>query len=160
MTVIRPMRTRAFTIVESLWQTLPSVFSQGAAASLEAATYFLGQTNGLSSVGLACVQVRCESTWGSFRVSAGEMRRVIETARETGLQVVGQMHTHPREAYHSDGDEEGAQIKHDGFVSVVAPNYGRLLPEMTGVRAYMYSAERETFIELAPTGIRVMGAVQ
>lgn len=160
MTVIRPLRTRAFAVAESLWLSLPSVFSHGVTASLEAATYFLGQTDGVNSVALACVQVRYESTRGSFHVSAAEMRRVVETARTTDLQVVGQMHTHPRKAYHSDGDEEGAQIKHNGFVSIVAPDYGRFLPDFAGVCVYMYSTESESFIKLAPAAIRVVSAVQ
>lgn len=160
MIAIRPLRVRTFAIAESLWLSLPAVFSQGAAASLEASTYFLGQTDGFSSLAIACVKVRCESTWGSFRVSAEEMCRVIEKARSAGLQVVGQMHTHPREAYHSEGDDDGAQIKHNGFVSVVAPEYGRLLPELAGVRSYMYSTELKEFIELSSADVKVMRASQ
>ena len=159
MITIRPLRPRCVTIAESLWLSLPTVFGRGAAASLEAATYFLGQTDGCTSVALACVHVRCASTWGSFRVSSGEMRRVIEDARALRLQVVGQMHTHPSEAFHSVGDDEGAQIKHDGFVSIVAPDYGRLLPNFQGVRSYMYSVEHRAFVELGPGAVQVVSAV-
>lgn len=159
MTVLRPLRPRTFVIADAVLSAIPTVFAHGTEQSLEAATYFLGQTDGATTTVLACVRVRCDATRGSFKVDAHEMRRVIETARTFGLQVVGQMHTHPGLAYHSHGDDEGAQIKHDGFVSVVAPDYGAHLPDLRGVRVYMFVDNQRAFVELDPAAIKVAVAV-
>ena len=66
--------------------------------------------------------------------------KVVRAAVDRGLQVVGQVHTHPGDAYHSDGDNAGARIAFTGYVSIVLPDYGRDLPALT--RAAAYSSRR------------------
>jgi proteasome lid subunit RPN8/RPN11 len=66
------------------------------------------------------------------------MARVVALATELDLQVVGQVHTHPHLAGHSDGDEDGANIKFDGFVSIVVPDYGAHLPSLENSAVYSY----------------------
>ena len=53
---------------------------------------------------------------------------------------MGQVHTHPRLAYHSDGDEEGARIAYTGYVSIVLPDYGRRLPNLDKAAIFMFRA--------------------
>jgi proteasome lid subunit RPN8/RPN11 len=68
------------------------------------------------------------------------MAKVVRAAVDRGLQVVGQVHTHPDDAYHSAGDEDGARIAYTGYVSVVLPDYGRHLPALTRAAAYFFQA--------------------
>jgi proteasome lid subunit RPN8/RPN11 len=89
------------------------------------------------------IRPEAETTYGSFDVSAPAMAKVIRTIIDHGLQVVGQVHTHPGEAYHSGGDEEGAKIVYSGYVSIVLPDYGRHLPSFGDAALFMY---------IAPTG--------
>ena len=69
------------------------------------------------------------------------MATVVRAAVQRGLHVVGQVHTHPGRAYHSRGDETGAQIAYTGYVSVVLPNYGRHLPALDASAIYMFQSD-------------------
>lgn len=121
----------------------------------EGVAYVLGQTDGSTTLGIAAVRPQAVTTRGSFSVSAPAMARVVRTAVGAGLQVVGQVHTHPGKAYHSDGDVEGARIIYHGFVSVVLPNYGRRLPTLGGAAVYMFRSE-VGFAEIAPEHVGIV----
>jgi proteasome lid subunit RPN8/RPN11 len=82
------------------------------------------------------------------------MAGVVRKANDAGLQVIGQIHTHPRQAYHSDGDEDGAGIAYDGYVSIVFLNYGRQLPSLSGAAIYFY--RNEAFSELPGKAVKLI----
>jgi proteasome lid subunit RPN8/RPN11 len=104
----------------------------------EGIAYLLGLTNGDSTVIVAAMRPVSYTTIGSFNVSPVAMARVVRAANNVGLQVVGQVHTHPRSAYQSGGDDDGARIAYDGYVSIVVPGYGRELPSLRGAAIYSY----------------------
>lgn len=104
----------------------------------EGIAYLLGLTNGISTVVVGAIRPESHTTIGSFSVSSVAMARVVRAASNAGLQVVGQIHTHPRAAFHSDGDDDGARIAYDGYISIVVPNYGRDLPSFRGAAVYFY----------------------
>ena len=106
----------------------------------EGIAYLLGQSDGTTTVALAAIRPEAQVTRGSFLVSAPAMAKVVRAAVDRGLQVVGQVHTHPGDAYHSDGDDEGARIAFTGYASIVLPDYGRHLPALTRAVAYFYRA--------------------
>lgn len=101
----------------------------------------LGTTNGTAAVCTVAVRPEGETTYGSFHISALEMARVVDIATDLRLQIVGQVHTHPKGAFHSGGDEDGANIRYAGFVSIVVPNYGAWLPDLVGSAVYVFTAE-------------------
>ncbi len=119
----------------------------------EGIAYLLGQTNGSTTIVLGAVRPESHTTRGSFNVSSLAMAKVVRKANDAGLQVVGQIHTHPGEAYHSDGDVEGARIAYEGFVSIVAPDYGRLLPSLA--RCAVYFFQEGAFVMLRSGAITV-----
>lgn len=107
----------------------------------EGIAYFLGRIEpGITTV-ITVVCVPAKTSRGSFEVSSLAMARLVRRASDLGLKVVGQIHTHPGEAYHSDGDEDGARIAYEGYVSIVLPNYGRHLPSLNGAAAYLHSGK-------------------
>jgi hypothetical protein len=83
------------------------------------------------------------------------MAKLVSIATELRLQIVGQVHTHPKKAFHSDGDEDGTTIRFEGFVSIVVPNYGAALPEFTGSAVYVFSAEKQWY-ELPLSSIQIV----
>jgi proteasome lid subunit RPN8/RPN11 len=85
------------------------------------------------------------TTAGSFNVSAIAMATVVRSAANLGLAVVGQVHTHPRQAFHSEGDFDGMRIRYPGYVSIVLPNYGRLFPKWTGAEILMCAGPHDYF---------------
>lgn len=106
----------------------------------EGVAYLLGQTDGNTTIAVAAIRPEATTTPGSFDVTSPAMARLVRTATEIGLQVVGQVHTHPGLAYHSEGDNEGARIAYTGFVSIVIPHYGKHLPALDGIAAFAFKA--------------------
>ena len=91
---------------------------------------------------VGAIRPESHATIGSFNVSSVAMARVVRAANDIGLQVVGQVHTHPKLAYHSGGDDDGARIVYDGYISIVVPGYGRELPSLRGAAIYSYRGHK------------------
>ena len=123
----------------------------------EGIAYLLGQSDGSTTLVVAAIRPDAVTTRGSFNVSAPAMARVVRKATDYGLQVVGQVHTHPGDAYHSDGDNKGARIAYSGYVSIVIPVYGRHLPKLEGIAAFMFRAG-DGFVVLDPTRVLITPA--
>ena len=107
----------------------------------EGIVYFVGLTTGCTTLALCSVAPDADATAGSVEVSAVELGKVIRFAAMAELQVVGQLHTHPCSAYHSDGDLAGMRIRHPGYFSIVAPNYGAELPSFRDAHTLMWTPE-------------------
>lgn len=149
---------RRCVVAESVITELRLTFASATVQRVEGIAYFLGQTNGITSCILAVVPVRAHATFGSFAVESSETARIVELADSRGLQIVGQIHSHPRQAFHSEGDDSGAQIRYDGYVSIVVPDYGRHLPSLEGSATYMYAHALGQFVALASAHVHVIGA--
>lgn len=104
----------------------------------EGIVYLLGITTGTVTMASTAVRPDAVTSPGSFSVDAPAMAKVVRVAADLGLHVVGQLHTHPGAAYHSDGDIEGARIAYPGFASIVLPNYGRALPALDGAAMFIF----------------------
>ena len=109
----------------------------------EGIAYLLGQSDGTTTLVVSVIRPQAVTTRGSFSVSPLAMALVMRTAVGYGLHTVGQAHTHPGQAYHSEGDNEGARIAYNGYVSVVFPDYGRHLPALDGAAAFMFQNNTE-----------------
>lgn len=144
-----------FVLAESCVAALSECMEHEIRRGHEGIAYVLGQTDGTVTLAISAVRPEATTTRGSFFVSALAMARVVRAATRTGLQVVGQVHTHPGEAYHSDGDVEGARIIYRGFVSVVLPDYGRRLPTLDEAAVYMFWGEGG-FVTIPPDRISVI----
>lgn len=114
----------------------------------EGIVYFAGLTDGATSVALYAVLPGAASTSASVDVSALELGKIIRSASEAGLQVVGQLHTHPGLAYHSPGDLTGMRIRFPGYFSIVVPDYGVGLPSLRNSHALMWAEDK--FHEVDP----------
>lgn len=104
----------------------------------EGVCYLLGRTDGPTAKILAAIRPEAVTTPGSFHVDSVAMATVVRAAARQHLQVIGQLHTHPGAAYHSEGDEIGARIRYKGYISIVLPNYGRYLPDLKGAAVFVY----------------------
>ena len=112
----------------------------------EGIVYFVGLTNGRTTTALYAALPEAHSTPRSVDVSAPQIGKIIRSASEAGLQVVGQLHTHPADAYHSNGDLVGMRIRHPGYFSVVLPSYGTRLPSFRHSHTLMWTGD--TFHEI------------
>ncbi|MBV9762473.1 MAG: Mov34/MPN/PAD-1 family protein [Acidobacteriaceae bacterium] len=60
-----------------------------------------------------------------FIVDAAEMASLMALLRRDRLMIAAQVHSHPKEAFHSFADDEGAFIRHQGALSFVIPYFAR-----------------------------------
>ncbi len=58
-------------------------------------------------------------------VDGEELYRINVWLYENGLTVVGQVHSHPHEAFHSDTDDHHALVNTVGAISIVVPNFAQ-----------------------------------
>ena len=105
----------------------------------EGIIYFIGLTTGTTTLALSGVVPQTASTPGSVDVAASEIGKIVRAAAESGLQVVGQLHTHPGDAFHSAGDLTGMRIRYPGYFSMVVPKYGTLLPSFQQAHTLMWT---------------------
>lgn len=111
-----------------------------------------------------CVSPDARTRPGGFATSLIANARVISYLSAHGIRLLAQVHTHPdHRVGHSHGDDEGAFMAFEGFLSVVVPNYGRsgILPwSQCGVHRYggghfhrLPKKEVEDLIRVLPVGI-------
>ena len=152
-----PLDTKCTVVITS--QCLESV-AEGMSAEVknghEGIVYFLGLTTGTTALAVAALFPEAVTTSGSVDVSSAEMRKIVRAAADAGLQVVGQLHTHPVTAFHSAGDLAGMRIRYPGYVSVVVPHYGAFLPSLQDAHTVMCTGN--SFRDLDEP-IRVVGEV-
>jgi proteasome lid subunit RPN8/RPN11 len=126
----------------------------------EGIAYLLGRTDGTVTLAVAVFAPEAQTTAGSFHVPPRAMVSCMQVAGRFDLQVVAQVHTHPGDAYHSDGDVEGAKIRYPGYASLVLPEYGRHLPSLAGAATYLWRKSAgwielsEDDIDIIPSGKR------
>lgn len=121
----------------------------------EGIVYLLGRTDGATTLAVSVFRPDAETTRGSFCVDSRSMAVGVRAAARFGLQIVAQVHTHPRAAFHSKGDVEGAKIRYAGYSSLVIPEYGRNLPSLGGVAAYMFIRDRR-WVPLGPSDLLIV----
>ena len=133
-----PLRPPQFVLAAECLTGLAACFEHTAAQEHEGIAYLLGRADTEVTLAVAAIRPEARTTRGSFEVGSAAMARVVRTASDCGLQVVGQVHSHPGDAFHSDGDVAGARIRYYGYVSIVVPEYGRRLPDLCGAACYVF----------------------
>lgn len=139
--------TRPIVLMTSALNSLSNAIKESGAQSHEGIVYLAGRITDSRTIITTTLVPEAKTTRGSFEVSGESMSRVVDRACHARLELVGQLHSHPGSAYHSDGDVEGANLVRNGFVSIVVPNYGLYLPELTQSCAYQWTTENG-FIEV------------
>ena len=135
----QPAPALAVVMTEQCHNQLVELLSRDTRRGHEGIIYFIGLTTGTTTVALSGMLPQAISTPSSFEVPASEMRKIVRATAESGLQVVGQLHTHPGQAYHSDGDLEGMRNRYLGYFSIVVPEYGAYLPSFQQSHTLMWT---------------------
>lgn len=146
---------RRLVFAAGVLRTIDDALTDARQRRHEGVAYLLGVTNGSLTAAIAVAKVKARTTAGSFEVSPTEMARVVRAATDIGIQVVGQVHTHPTLAFHSGGDEAGAKIRYPGYVSLVLPDYGCGLPLLDGGACFMFDRE-SGFVALPELAVTVL----
>jgi hypothetical protein len=59
-----------------------------------------------------------------FNISIDERLRLLDDVSAEGEFILAQLHTHPRQAFHSEVDDRLAIPKHTGAISIVVADFG------------------------------------
>lgn len=58
-----------------------------------------------------------------FRIPPSAMQAVMRRVGDSGLLIASQVHSHPREAFHSRADDQWAIVRHLDALSIVVPYF-------------------------------------
>ena len=58
-----------------------------------------------------------------FRILPEGMRALMSRLRQTRMQILAQVHSHPEAAFHSRADDHWAIVRHEGALSLVVPDF-------------------------------------
>jgi proteasome lid subunit RPN8/RPN11 len=120
----------------------------------EGVVYWAGRRTGDEYFITTCIAPASRTTYGSFETSSHTNAKVIMRLASAGLELLGQVHSHPGAFVgHSGGDDKRALMPYEGFLSIVVPHYARrgMLPlTICGVHVF----EDSTFRRLKDTEIK------
>jgi proteasome lid subunit RPN8/RPN11 len=92
----------------------------------EEVVYWAGIEGVETSTVVTCIAPRAATTYGSFDTTAASNAVVINWIADHGLVLLGQLHCHPdHRVWHSGGDDRGALMPYENFLSIVVPHYGQ-----------------------------------
>jgi len=74
-------------------------------------------------------------------VSSEEMLRINMELHQSGLFLIGQIHSHPTEAFHSEMDDENAIANRVGSLSLVVPDFAAADFSIATCAVYRLSAD-------------------
>lgn len=98
----------------------------GGTENHEGVVYLGGTEIQGGAVGLVALSPIAETTRGSFQTNLESNATVVQALGELKLSLVGQVHSHPGEwVDHSEGDDEGALVRFQGYWSLVVPSFAR-----------------------------------
>lgn len=66
-----------------------------------------------------------EAACDYFRIPPPAMAALLTLLGDTGTFIAAQVHSHPREAFHSEADDTWAIVRHLGALSLVVPHFAR-----------------------------------
>jgi hypothetical protein len=74
-----------------------------------------------------------------YRIPDDEVFRIICEVGTNGLVIPIQVHSHPRDAFHSEVDDERAFVQHTNGISIVLPDFAQFDSAEFFDRAVVYS---------------------
>jgi len=66
---------------------------------------------------------RQETAEDYFRIPPDSMRELMAHLRDRRLSLRAQVHSHPKDAFHSRADDKWAIVRHEGALSIVVPRF-------------------------------------
>lgn len=97
----------------------------GGLEGVERVVFWLGRrtTDGNADIAEVLVPAQ-EAAADYFRIPPDSMIALMTHLRRNRLVLLAQVHSHPREAFHSAADDKWAVVRHEGGLSIVVPWFG------------------------------------
>lgn len=110
--------------IRALEELLPTY--RGPDGSHEGIAFLCGVELPMATLYTTAVAPEADHGRGHVRCSEAQVAAVSAAARELGLGVLAQIHTHPWDGtVHSFGDDDMVLMPFEGMLSIVCPLYGR-----------------------------------
>lgn len=94
----------------------------GGLEGVERVVFWLGRRTPDGNADIAEVHVPAqEAAADYFRIPPDSMIAFMTHLRRNRLVLLAQVHSHPREAFHSKADDKWAVVRHEGGLSIVVP---------------------------------------
>ncbi len=141
---IRGRYTITHTLIEETQRVLQAYYEAGREeGGHEGICYWAGRESpGMTSLE-AVVVPRARHGRFSVFVSEAAFSEVARRAREMGLGILAQVHSHPGyDTRHSDGDDDLVIMPFENMLSLVAPHYGLTLKSITDFSVHQYQNHR------------------
>jgi hypothetical protein len=124
----------------------------------EALVYWAGRSSPQLWAITTGIEPETALTEGSFRTSAAANAKVIGFLAARSLELLAQVHSHPGPLVdHSLGDERGALMPYESFLSIVVPNYGRRGLDLAACGVHRFEGGR--FRRLSATEVNAIFTV-
>ena len=80
---------------------------------------------------------------GIIRLKGSTLGKVWQICRDTGLEVIADVHTHPDGAGQSQSDQQHPMISKAGHVALILPQFARHPFLLSKIGVYRYSGSRQ-----------------
>jgi proteasome lid subunit RPN8/RPN11 len=126
--VIRTPRTQWFAAVEALRST----------GGLEVMIYFAGSFGGAEGTVTRLIVPRQRQSAAGCELDLDEVNRVSAELTQAREVLLWQLHSHPGDAFLSHTDRSWPASRKTGWISAVAPSFGRGVTSPHDLRVYEY----------------------
>lgn len=117
---------------------------------------------GVGAIVAVALAPEAKTSRGSFATDLMANTAVVTALGDLGLVLVGQIHSHPGEwVDHSDGDDDGALVRFEGYWSIVVPSFaarGVRPLSQCGVHVFTRGTFRRLTVEAVNKRVRVLPA--
>lgn len=130
-----------------IWDETLRSLSQYRTANSECLVYWGGVIGAGKDVVITSL-LRPNHSFQGWRVQldSTEMKNLLRTLRIRDEKLMAQIHSHPGGAFHSPGDDEMATSFHNGFISIVVPNFAKNITLLSECAVFEYC--EKNFVKL------------
>lgn len=135
-----PSSGQPIFLPQYIWEETLSSLSKYRAKKSECLVFWGGIVGASGEVVITSL-LRPNHTYQGWRVqlTSSEMKNLLRALRNRDEKLMVQIHSHPGEAFHSPGDDDLATSFHNGFLSIVVPNFAKNISSISQCAVYEYS---------------------
>jgi len=136
-----PDRIEKFYVSTAVLRETQAYIEEHGAEGTEAYVFWAGAVADREAYISTCVYPTANARHGGVKVPLRKMTEINLELRDRDQIVLAQVHSHPGVARHSPVDEEKAVSFHEGFVSIVVPDFGETpVYDLRDCGVYVYTA--------------------
>lgn len=137
-----PDRIEKFYVPTAVLGETQEFIERHGAEATEAYVFWAGAVADGEAYVTTCVYPTANARHGGVKVPLQKMTEINLELRDRDQLVLAQVHSHPGVARHSPVDEEKAVSFHEGFVSIVVPDFGETpVHDLRDCGVYVYTAD-------------------